>query len=904
MNAAFPKGAPSWRRYLRFWRRDVHADTDDEIRLHLEARVDDLIASGVAPEAARVQAIEEFGDVEIVRRDLRAIDGGIERNLARRDLFGALRDDLRYTVRSLARSRGFVVMVVTAMALGLGLNAAMFTFIDEVFFRPPEGVSGAASVRRVWITHFNMSDHQPFSTDRTGYPTYHVLQRAVGPGADLAAYSITKAAPIGRGPGTPTAVAAFTTTNYLRVLGGRIDRGRWFSDAENQLGGGAPVSVVSGAFADRQGVGIGSTLTIAGNVTTVIGVAGDGFAGPDLDAVEVWLPIGLDTSDAGDRLPWWRSRNYYGLSMIARVSPAAAQPILDQRLTAANRADQRLQKNGDTLQMVSFGAINEARGPGRADPSVTVATRLAGVALLVLLIACANVINLLLARAVLRRREFAIRVALGVPRGRLARLITTESIVLAVLAGSAALAAAYWGGTLLRALLLPGTRWSQSVVSWRIVALTAVASLAAGAIVGLVPAIRASAPHMANFLRGGGDAGSTQRSRLRATLIGVQAALALALLVMALLFVTSLRNVQGIDFGYDADRLLFARVAFESPGRSTAALEEQTVRSLASELATDRAIESVALASITPMRGFSFMTAFVGGDTLERSIADSQDYPSFSAVSPSYFRTVGTRFMRGRTFSAGSSERAVIVNEHMARVVWHGADPIGQCIRFTSRTAPCYQVIGVVRDAHRSRVIESHHDAMYYLPLDVMPTAGWDADVVIIRADPSRLAAILADVRARIKRIAPSGEPVLKRMTEYLEPDYRPFRLGATLFTAFGVLALIVTIVGIYSTVAYGVEQRAHEFSIRAALGATTRDVVRHIVGQELRVVSIGLVAGVVIVLVGGRFVASLLYGIAPTDVRVMAAVAALLLMVAVAATLRPAWRAGRADPVDALRSE
>ncbi len=903
MSADFSGPAPRWRRYLRFWRRDLAADTDDEIRLHLEARIDELTAGGLSRDAARAHAIEEFGDLDAVRGDLRAIDAQIARRLSKRDLFGAMRDDLRYTVRSLARSRGFVFMVVAAMALGLGLNAAMFTFIDEVFFRPPAGVRDPGSVRRVWTWHHRTADGTPFASTRSNVVLSDLLQRAAGDDAELATYWLEKSARIGRGEGAPTAVAAYTSTNYLSVLGARLERGRWFSNTENEFGAPTPVSVVSGAFAHRRSLDIGSQLLVNGATTTVIGVARDGFVGPDLDGVDVWLPEAIDTSAAGDRVPWWQSRNTYQLSLIARVPPRTRASTLVLRMTAALEADQRTQRYGDTLVTAALGPINEARGPGKDEPTVTVATRLAAVAVLVLIIACANVINLLLARAVVRRRELAIRVALGVARARLMRLLALESIVLALLAGAGALLAAYWGGTLLRVLLLPDTRWAESPVSWRIVAFTAGSAILAGLIVGIVPAIRASAPRMSNFLRGG-DGGALQRSRLRAALVAAQSALALALLVMSLLCIASLRNVQGVDIGYDASRLLFASVRFETPPAHANAVVDRGLRQTAAGLAGIRGIESVAYATLAPMRGFSFITTFVNGDSVQRLVADSKADPSFNAVSSSYFRTVGTRLVRGRVFADGSRENAVVINERLAQVAWHGVDPIGQCMRFESPTGICYQVIGIVGDARRDHVIEAGDDAQFYLPIDNMPVAGWGAGVVIVRAEPEAMPAAVATVRARMREVFPTGEPVLKRMTEYLEPEYRPFRLGATLFTAFAVLALVVTLVGIYSTVAYGVEQRAHEFSIRVALGARARDVVRHVVGRELRVVTIGLIAGTAIVLAGGRFVASLLYGIQPRDVRVIGAVSVLLLLAAVVASLGPAWRAGRADPVSALRSE
>jgi putative ABC transport system permease protein len=907
MSAHFPSPSPKWRRYLRFWRADIHADTDEELRLHLESRVEELVRGGAPRDRALAQAHGEFGDIAAFRAAIHDIDNRIDSRRSRTEWLAAVRDDVRYSARSLLRSRAFLATVIVAMALGLGLNAAMFTFLDDVFFRPPVGMREPGMVRRLWITHYKTGDGKPFASLNVTYPMYARLAAAAGRDASVAAYAGPKSARIGHGEGAPTAMLANTTTNYLAVAGGRIARGRWFTDAENQLDRGEPVAVVSEAFVARQladsGDALGKRILIDGTSATIIGVVAGGFTGPDLGAVDVWMPIARvsGTGPAGE--PWWRSESFYAIRTIARVAPRGVEAALPARLGAAERAAQRLLPYGDTLKTVELGPVNVARGPGEPAAEVTIATRLGAVAVIVLLIACANVINLLLARAGLRKKEIAIRLSLGITRARLVRLMATESLILALAAGTAALVAAYWGGTVMRKLLLPKTVWGHSAVSLRLVAFTAAASIAAGLVIGLVPAFRASRPDLTGSLRGAGHDASPHRSRLRSSLVAAQAALAMVLLVSALLFVASLRNVEGLDIGFDAQRLFFARVAFETPLSKESTVLPQGYEQLAAEVSGAPGVESVALTWIEPMRGFSVANFYFGADSMQS--LEPRDRPTYNAVSPSYFRTVGRKIVRGQGFAEHGGEGAVIVNEQLARVLWHGADPVGQCMRFVKRDAPCFTVVGVVANGRMSHVVEADQASQFYLQLGKMPpglTASPNA--VVVRADPQRAALIVTSLRDRLHRIFPGGEARVKRMGEYLDDDYRPYRLGATLFTAFGVLAFVVALVGIYSTVSYTVQQRTKEFSIRTALGAQTRDVLRLVLGEELRIVLYGVVAGTILVLAGGGLIASLLYGIAPRDARILVVVAATLLLASIVGSFGPAWRAGRANPAGTLRSE
>jgi hypothetical protein len=304
-----------------------------------------------------------------------------------------------------------------------------------------------------------------------------------------------------------------------------------------------------------------------------------------------------------------------------------------------------------------------------------------------------------------------------------------------------------------------------------------------------------------------------------------------------------------------------------------------------------------------PMQGFSFVTFYTGADS---SASFRARTPMVAPVSPGFFRAAGIKMLRGPGFSGTADDqpaREVVVNEAAASLLWPGRDAMGQCVRLVKRDHPCHTVVGVVENVRLARVIEPEAAAQMYLPLGDS-SLPWAGGTLVVRTLPNGEAAASAELRAALRASFPAGEPFVTPMTKNLEPEYRPWRLGASLFTAFGLLALVVSVVGIYSTVSYTVSQRTHEFGVRIALGARTTDILRHVVARALRPVAVGAALGVALALAAGRLVAGLLYGERPWDPWVLALVAAALLVAAVPAALGPAWRASRADPVSALRSE
>ncbi len=913
----FLSGTPRWRRYLRFLRRNVQGDIDDELHFHLEARIDELVAQGMTPEAARTVALEEFGDVTTVRRGLRDIDERMARREKRGERLDAWRQDIAYAARSLRRTPAVTATIILTLALGLGVNAAMFTLLNAVYLRPPTGVVHPEQVRRLWTQRDFRSGRQFWPG--YDYQRYELIREGLAGLGTTAIYRGPEQVKVGRGFAAPQAKMVSTSDDYFRLLGVRPAQGRFFSAEEDRLGAGLKVAVVSDRFF-RHSLGgdpgvLGQSILLNDESYAIVGVCDPQFTGVDLDAVDVWVPFASMKSRGNT--PWWLDSNVNGFKVLIREAAGASDDAIDAQTTAVLRRpdDVIASRNNegqsgqsrptallDSTSVARTGSIIAARGPGKKQQEVEIAVRLGGVALIVLIIACANVVNLLLARAVRRRREIAMRLALGISRARLTRLVLSESVLLALLAGVGAILAAQWGGLALRALLLPDVHWAHSPVDWRVLGGAALATLAAGMVAGAIPALQSGSTELTEVLKAGAREGYVRRSRARSALVVTQAALSVMLLVGAALFVRSLANVRALDLGFDVRGLLYAHMVFESKDPHRDSTLSPRLAEVVDRLRGMPGIQGAALAGMRPMWGFSTETYFPETDT----IAHPKPMGMFWAVSPGYFATTGTRIVSGSDFppdEGPGSAPAVIVNSAMAKALWPGQDPLGRCVRFAEPDGRCNAVIGVVETARWGAVIEDA-TPQFYLPLGNMPFVAYNSRQLAIRASEQNVPAVVGEVRATLKQAFPDGEPVIERMSDVMAPQYRPWRLGATLFTLFGILAAVVAAVGVYSTVSYNVNQRTHEFGVRVALGARLGDVVKHVLTDGLRTVVIGVAVGVALAILAGRFVASLLYGITPHDPATIAIVVAVLLVVAVAAALVPALRAARVDPVTALRSE
>ncbi|HEV8197873.1 MAG TPA: ADOP family duplicated permease [Gemmatimonadales bacterium] len=873
------------------FRPGAHArELEEEVRFHLEleaAQVND-------PDAARRRFGNRVWYAEETRRMtwLRVVDRA--------------RQDVGSAWRSLTRAPAVTAVVAGTLAVGIGANAAAFTLLDALYLKPPGGVSDPGSLRRYWFKNFKSGTGVPFTAENVNYPVYRLVAEAGGQASNTALFSTDWSLRQGKGFTGPKLRAVYASANYFPVLGVHPELGRFYTPAEDQLGAGAQVAVVSHAFWKRRLDGArpapGQVIEIGPRSYQVIGVMDPAFTGLDLQAADVWIPLATYPMPSWMTGSWWEHTDLYDFRMVQRQAPGVAEATLEGRITTLVRNYNReaYPRHPDTLMTVRTGGIIEARGPGEPGQDLLITTRLAGVAAIVLLIALANVINLMLSRAVERGREIALRLALGLSRGRLIWILTLETLLVALMAGAASMAVGWVGGGLLRKLILPDIEWVGSALGWRVALFTIGVAIACGAIAGILPAIQASRPVLNDALKAGRQAGGRHRSRLRDSLVVLQAALSMTLLVGAALFVKSLKNVEALDIGFDAPRLVFGELEFEQGTRPDAATADPVLRGVAARLRGRPGIAAVARASVTPMRAFRVENFFAGSD----STASLRPTPFVVDVSPEYFAAAGLRILKGRAFPGADGDSGpadVVVNEAMARQVWPGKDPVGQCMYFKQRNTPCRTVVGVVETSRVFGLIEHEPGPQYYLPLGASERAGWN---LVVRTTPGGTQAASAELRNELRAAFPKALATVTPMTTYLEPEYRPWRLGATLFTLFGLLALLVALVGIYSTVSYGVSQRTHEFGVRMALGAVVGDVVRQVVGEGVRVVAVGVLVGVALALAQGRLVAALLYGIKPGNTGVLLIVSATLLAVAAVAAMLPAWRAARVDPATVLRAD
>ncbi|HKG92275.1 MAG TPA: ADOP family duplicated permease, partial [Gemmatimonadaceae bacterium] len=712
--------------------------------------------------------------------------------------------------------------------------------------------------------------------------------------------------------------AVLATGSYFELLGVRPAMGRLFGEEDDAPPAGAPVAVVSHAFWRRElgadPAALGRELRLDGGAYTLVGVTPPGFTGDELAPADVWLPLHAamagDTTSAGEA--WDRQRGQRIVHALVRLRPGADSAAAVGRASLAYRRAMAGAPNADSTAQAVFRSLVPGRGAdGILRQQGRVALWLQGVASAALLIAVANVTNLLLLRAARRRRETAVRLALGAGRARLAGRALAEGLMLAALAGAAALAIGAVGGRLLRVTLLPDLAADGGgSLDPRAAVATLVITLALGLLTGLVPALArdASAASLSGDLSGGArNSGGTRQSRLRRGLVVAQVALSAALLVGAGLFVRSLRALRSLDFGMDPERVLVARVDLEPVGLSGPGAEAFYERAR-ERVAALPGVASAAVGLSVPFSpSLALLISVPGLDAVPGVAENGRGYPTFYAISPGYLATLGTRLVRGRDFTAADRAGApfvMLVDETIARRFWPGRDAIGKCIRVGTDTAPCREVVGVVESSRRL-VAETEPAMRYYIPAAQSPWRNPPRHLFVRVADGRRAEEVIPAVRREVAALAPNLPFVqLRVLQELVENEVRPWRLGSTMFTLFGALALLIASVGLYGALAYAVAQRTREIGIRMAVGARRGDIVRLVLVDGVRAALLGLGVGGVLALAAGRWIAPLLFQTSPRDPLVLGAVAAALTAVAVVASAIPAWRASRVQPTVALRSE
>ena len=889
------------RRFTDWLRRDrLDAELADELRFHLDRLARDEQAQHTPDRAAVDAARRRLGNVTRIREEARDRWSIL--------WLDHLQQDLRFALRGLRRSPGFTAAVVLTLGLGIGANAAMFNIIDQLMFRPFAYLRDPASVYRVYL---RVPGRDRFvAREAFPYARYLDLERWTTSFSQSAAFFPTTVAVGSRTSARERPIAA-VSASYFDFFDARPAQGRFFTKAEDTTPEGASVAVVSHAYWTSE-LGardvIGQPIQIGNIVCTIIGVTPPGFVGiADGDAPVAYLPITTFGAHqpGGSSVEYWRRYVWDWAEMMVRLEPnvsvAQANADLTQafiRSRAAARAIHSWMPPTEVERPLAIvGALKTAAGPY---PGLEARTLLwvTGVAGVVLLIACANVANLLLARALRRRREIALRIALGLTPRRLAMQALTESLVLSLVGCAAGVLIAQWGAAVLGRLFLPSSGAAGAATDWRTLGVAIVAAVFAGVTTGLAPLLVARTANVSASLKAGAREGTHQRSRLRSSLLVVQVVLSVVLLVGAGLFVRSLGRLGELRLGYDVDPVLLVRWN----RRGEAMSPEQRAQLRARVLETARTIPGVlraAWASKVPLEGTSTMSLYVPGID---SVARLGRF-TYQTAGVDYLAAIGTRVLRGRGFTEDDrpgTPPVALVSQSMARVLWPTGDALGRCMRVGADSMPCTRVVGVVEDAVHDPLRDE--PLRYYLPIDQFPAEGGSLLVLRVAREPSAMA---DDVQRALQAVMPGQQYVTAEpMANLLGVQRRSWRVGATMFVALGVLALVVAAVGLYGVLTYNVGQRMHELGVRVALGARGVDVVRLVVMQGVRVAAVGVVAGSALALGAARLIEPLLFRQPAADPAVLGAVGAVLMVVTLVACAIPAARALRADPNTVLRAE
>ena len=827
-----------------------------------------------------------------------------------RHFLDELTHDVRFAFRTLRKSRGFAATVILTLALGIGANAAMFGVVDRLMFRPYAYLRDPSTVNRVYL---RSTYRGTTSTSwHTEYARYLDLKRWSRSFDEWSGFA-TRSMAVGVGDASRERQVAAVNATFFRFFDAPPALGRYFVAAEDTTPRGADVAVLGYGFWKSELGGrnvLGEVLQVGNIPATIVGVAPEGFAGvDDANPPAVYIPI---TTYAGSQPtertnPKYYTRYNWGwMEMMVRRKPGVtveqASRDLSQAYARSWNAEREIEPTLTPAEIAKPNAIAGAMKLGAGpDPSLEARTALwvTGVAAIVLLIACANVANLFLARALRRQREIAVRLALGVSRRRLMMQTLTESLVLSLIGSAAGLLVAQWGGLAIRRLLIASEGASVDVMTdWRTLGVAVGAAMVAGLLTGLAPALLSGRGDLARSLKTGPREGTYHRSRTRATLLVLQGALSVVLLVGAGLFVRSLGNVKAMRMGYDAEPLLLVTRNMRGMDMSDSA-RAQLGRTLLAAAQEIPGVESAVWMSSVPFWSTSSTNLYVPGIDSVRKLGRF----TYQTATTDYFSTMGTRILRGRGFTEADRANAPmisVVSDGMAKVLWPGKDALGQCMRVRADTMPCTTVVGIAEDMVQGD-LTSDKKYQYYLPLE-QASPGGGFVMVRMRGNP---AAQQEAVRKAMQRVMPGQSYVTtKPFIEIVDQQRRSWQLGATMFVAFGVLALVVAAVGLYGVIGYNVTQRMHELGVRVALGAQARDILRLVVGQGVRFGLAGVALGTLLAYAASRWLEPLLFQQSPRDPVVYTAVSAMLVLVALAASGAPAVRASRADPNAALRSE
>jgi predicted permease len=892
-----------------FRKKQLDGDLDDELQAYLDLASAEKIREGAPPEQARRDARRDTGGVEQLKQSVRDVRAGI--------WLDRLVQDLRYAIRTLAKNPSFTLIAVATLALGIGANTAMFSLLDQVVLRllPVRHPEQLVIVRETG-NHYGNS----FGPNTISWPMFEDLRDNNQVFSSMFC-RFPATVTIGYGDRSAQISAELVSASYFSTLGVEAALGRTIALDEDAVPDSQPVVVLSYNFwrtyfnADPSIVG--KTIALSSHPMTVIGVAQPGFDGVELGVpAKVFVPIMMKTEmtphsdglkDRRRRLSWVTAYGRLKPGVSMEHAQLSLQPLMHNiletesqqpeftRSTTPEDRDPFLRNRVELLPGSENGLRDYMRRP------LWLLVALTGA---VLLLACANLANLLLARATAREREFAVRLAIGAGRARIVRQLLTETLLLSAAGAVLGLALAFLTDRILLRIYLPADAAAEFVVSpipdARVLAFVVGVMLLTSLVFGLLPALRGSRTELTLSLKDRSGALSAGGISLRRMLVGIQVALSLPLLVGAGLFVRTLRNLDSLGPGFPTDHLLTFRIDPSLNGYS----DEQTksfYQRLNVNLQTMPGVTSVGFSAMPLLKGYAWQNAVLGKDFEGAPI---EEQPVLSEVGPGYFETIGIPVVAGRAFTAqdvGPAKYAVI-NESFARQYFPGRTPIGQrfgLVNDMESVTPDTEVIGVIPD-RKYRDLRETPPAQAYFPYLQGTHFRFMNIYLQTQADP-RL--IENELRERMRQFDPHV-PVdeLQTMTEQIGFSLRTERLVASLSAVFGGLATLLAVIGLYGVTAYAVMRRTREIGIRIALGALRGNVIAMVMREVFLVIGAGLVVGISVALALANLVRSQLFGLNPQDPATFIGSAVVLTLAAALAGLIPALRASQVDPTTALR--
>jgi len=879
-----------------FRKRELDRDLDQELAVHLDLATEDNIRRGLSPQEARRDALVRFGGVENakeIHRDAR----GLPR-------FESILQDVRYALRTLRRDAGFTAVAVLILALGIGANTAVFSLGNVFMFRPLP----VKNADRLTVVAIQKANSDPDAVSYPDYLEYRAHSSAVFTGMTGYALNIVG---LGYRGHADRVIVSYVPSNFFSMLGIRPALGRVINPGEGDAPGTAPVVVLGHSYWQRRFGGdpdvIGRSVSLNGAAVTVIGVVPKEFLGPfSLVEMDGYVPIGMQGFPNPTSI--LTSREDHDVGVLATLKPGVSIP---QAQAALNVVGQRLAReypHADQGQRVRVFSEPKARpDPSAADSKPLVITVFLFMVGLVLVVACLNVANLLLARAAAREKEISIRAAIGAGRGRLLRQMLTESMLLALAGGVGGAIVGNSIGYVMNGLRPLGDLPLRLAFAfdWRVFTYVAGVALLAGILAGLAPALRVSRTDLNLALREGGRGliGESGRHWLRNGLVIVQVAGSLILLVAAGLFTRSLTRAESIDLGFDPHNVLNVSL---DPGLQgyTQPRVEALCRELLRRTQTLPGVRSASFAFSIPL-GYYNNGAPVYAEA--QPVSPSQHVPgaTSNAVSPDYFDTMRMRILEGRPFTdadTATSEPVAIVNQTMAERLWPHRDAVGQRFSHKDASGPFVTVVGVVHDAKTTSLLDA--PGMYFYVPQTQDYHGTHVLQIRTSVPPESLAPAVEGLVRELDPSLPVYEVMSMEKALQGANGFFLFKVGASFAGTLGGLGLLLAVVGVYGVVSYSASRRRHEIGIRMALGAQRVSVFRLVIRQAVLLLSFGIALGVVAALVVCRMLASLLVGVSSYDPVTFAGVSVMLMAVALLACYIPAHRAARVEPMAALRDQ